>query len=45
MPSARRGFGMRVMKTMIRGQCNGDVRFDWRKEGLACDISLPTGNQ
>ena len=43
-PSTRRGFGMRVMETMIRGQCNGDVHFDWRAEGLACEIILPAVN-
>jgi hypothetical protein len=32
-----------AMEAMIRGQLNGDVRFDWRAEGLACQIVLPTG--
>lgn len=40
---ARRGFGLRAMEAMIRGQLNGDVRFDWRAEGLACEIVLPAG--
>jgi two-component sensor histidine kinase len=39
----RRGFGLRAMEAMIRGQLNGDVRFDWRAEGLVCLIVLPTG--
>src|SRR6202021_1334042 len=34
----RRGFGLRAMEAMIRGQLNGDVRFEWRAEGLACEI-------
>jgi two-component sensor histidine kinase len=38
----RRGFGMRVMQTIIRGQLNGDVRFDWRAEGLVCEIAMMT---
>jgi PAS domain S-box-containing protein len=36
----RRGFGTRVMDSMIRGQLNGEMRFDWRAEGLACEITL-----
>jgi len=35
------GFGMRVIESMIRGQLKGEVRFDWRLEGLACEIALP----
>jgi PAS domain S-box-containing protein len=37
----RRGFGTRVMERMISGQHKGDLRFDWRAEGLACEIILP----
>ena len=40
-PPARRGFGIRVMESMI-WQMNGDMRFDWRVEGLACEIAIPT---
>ena len=40
-PPARRGFGMRVMDSMIRDQLNGDVHFDWHAQGLACTIRLP----
>ena len=29
------------MDGMIRGQLNGDMRFDWRAEGLACEIAIP----
>jgi PAS domain S-box-containing protein len=36
-----RGFGSRVMETMIRNQLKGGLNFDWRHEGLACDITLP----
>jgi PAS domain S-box-containing protein len=39
-PPTRRGFGLRVMQTIIRGQLNGDARFDWRAEGLVCEIEL-----
>jgi PAS domain S-box-containing protein len=41
-PPTRRGFGTRVMEGMIRGQLKGEMRFDWREEGLACDVVLPT---
>jgi two-component sensor histidine kinase len=34
----RQGFGTSVIKRMIRGQSNGEVRLDWRTEGLACEI-------
>ena len=35
----RRGFGMQVMERMILS-LNGEVRLDWRPEGLACEIVL-----
>lgn len=34
-----RGFGSRVIEEMIR-QLNGEIRFDWRGEGLVCEIRL-----
>ena len=40
-PPARQGFGTRVMEKMIR-QIKGDIRFDWRAEGLVCEIAIPT---
>jgi PAS domain S-box-containing protein len=40
-PPARQGFGTRVMEAMVRGQLRGGMRFDWRAEGLACEIVLP----
>jgi PAS domain S-box-containing protein len=40
-PPMRQGFGTRVMDSMIRGQLQGEIRFDWRAEGLACEITLP----
>ncbi|WP_338821923.1 sensor histidine kinase [Bradyrhizobium septentrionale] len=39
-PPAHRGFGTRVLENMI-GQLKGEVRFDWRDQGLACEITLP----
>jgi PAS domain S-box-containing protein len=38
----RQGFGTRVMERMIRDQHKGDLRLDWRKAGLACEIVLQT---
>jgi PAS domain S-box-containing protein len=35
----RRGFGMHVMERMI-GSLDGEARFDWRPDGLACEIVL-----
>jgi PAS domain S-box-containing protein len=39
-PPTHRGFGTRVMENMI-GQLRGEVRFDWRDQGLSCEIALP----
>jgi len=40
---SRRGFGTRVMEQLVRDQIGGDVTFDWRPEGLLCEIALPAG--
>jgi PAS domain S-box-containing protein len=37
----RRGFGSRVIEKMI-GQLEGKARFDWRRDGLVCEITLQT---
>ena len=34
-----RGFGTRIVERMI-GQLKGTARFDWRPEGLVCEIAL-----
>jgi PAS domain S-box-containing protein len=39
-PPTHRGFGTRVMENIIKDQLRGEVRFDWRQEGLACEIAL-----
>ena len=39
-PPTHRGFGTRVMENII-GQLRGEVRFDWRDQGLTCEINLP----
>ena len=38
MPTIR-GFGSRVTQRMI-GQLKGEINFDWRTEGLVCEITL-----
>jgi PAS domain S-box-containing protein len=40
-PPTRSGFGIYVTETMIRDQLDGEVRLDWRAEGLACEIVIP----
>jgi PAS domain S-box-containing protein len=40
-PPSRRGFGTRVMENMIRDQLKGEIRFEWRAEGLTCEIAVP----
>jgi PAS domain S-box-containing protein len=40
-PATQKGFGTRVMDSLIRGQLQGKIHFDWRAEGLACEIALP----
>jgi two-component system, chemotaxis family, CheB/CheR fusion protein len=41
-PPSRQGFGTRVMERMICGQCNGELDFDWREEGVVCEIAVVT---
>jgi PAS domain S-box-containing protein len=41
-PPTRKGFGSHVMEAMIQGHVGGDVRLDWRAEGLVCEMVLPT---
>jgi two-component system, chemotaxis family, CheB/CheR fusion protein len=41
-PPSRQGFGTRVMERMICGQCNGELDFDWREEGVICEITVVT---
>ena len=40
---SRYGFGTRVVERMVRGQ-KGEIRFDWRPEGLACDVTVAASN-
>jgi PAS domain S-box-containing protein len=38
-PPTRSGFGGRIIEQMI-AQLKGESRFDWRADGLVCDITL-----
>jgi PAS domain S-box-containing protein len=38
-PPMRQGFGTRVLDRAIQ-QLKGEMRFDWRAEGLMCDIEI-----
>ena len=40
-PPARRGFGSRVMESVVRGQLGGSLACSWEAPGLTCDIDLP----
>jgi PAS domain S-box-containing protein len=39
LPPTRRGFGGRIIEQMI-AQLKGETRFDWRAEGLVCEITV-----
>lgn len=39
-PPTRKGFGSRIIQQMIM-QLKGTTHFDWRAEGLVCEIALP----
>jgi PAS domain S-box-containing protein len=40
-PPTHRGFGRSIMENILVGQLRGEVRFDWRAQGLTCEIALP----
>ena len=35
-----RGFGTQVMETLIKLELGGELTFDWRAEGLICEIEI-----
>ncbi len=37
-----RGFGARVIERIIEIQLNGDLKFEWREEGVVCEIAIDT---
>jgi two-component sensor histidine kinase len=40
-PPTRRGFGTRVLERLVRGPLKGEARYDWREQGLLCEIIVP----
>jgi PAS domain S-box-containing protein len=41
-PPTHKGFGTHVMEAVLQGHVRGEVRLDWRAEGLACEITIST---
>ncbi|HLH93775.1 MAG TPA: HWE histidine kinase domain-containing protein [Xanthobacteraceae bacterium] len=39
-PPTRQGFGTWMLQSLIHAQARGRVHFDWRTEGLVCQITL-----
>ena len=37
-PPTHQGFGTRMMEGMISSQLGGEINFNWRKEGVVCEI-------
>lgn len=42
-PPARRGFGSRLIAGTVAGQLGGTVAFDWRPEGMRCEVTIAPG--
>src|SRR5262249_13670675 len=38
-PSTHKGFGRRVIESMVGNHLKGQVRFIWSEQGLACEIA------
>ena len=43
-PSAP-GFGMRIIKASIEGQLGGATAFDWRSDGVRCELTVPLNDR
>ena len=41
---ASRGFGMRVMESMITAQPKGEISFSWQPRGVTCEIIMPASS-
>jgi PAS domain S-box-containing protein len=39
-PPTHRGFGTRILESVLGGQLGAKVHFDWRAPGLTCEIAL-----
>jgi PAS domain S-box-containing protein len=42
-PPTRRGFGSRMIERGLAAELQGEVRIDWRPEGVVCTIDSPLG--
>jgi PAS domain S-box-containing protein len=42
-PPTQRGLGLSVIERALGGAIAGSARFDWRPEGLCCELVLPPG--
>jgi two-component sensor histidine kinase/CheY-like chemotaxis protein len=40
-PPARRGFGSKIIAASVASQRGGGAAFDWKPEGLSCDLTIP----
>jgi len=40
-PPTRRGLGATMLARALGGPLKGETRFDWRPEGLVCELELP----
>ncbi|WP_374569724.1 PAS domain S-box protein [Phenylobacterium sp.] len=40
-PPTREGLGLQVVERALGGSIGGEVRFDWRAEGLVCEMTVP----
>jgi two-component sensor histidine kinase len=40
-PPQRQGFGTRVVNRVIQAELEGQLRFEWNPEGVACEIIIP----
>ena len=40
-PPSRQGFGTRVVGRVVKAELAGKLRFDWKPDGLACEIIIP----
>jgi PAS domain S-box-containing protein len=44
-PPASPGFGIRVISASIERQLEGEACFEWRSDGLQCQLAVPRGDQ
>jgi len=41
LPPTRSGFGSKIIKASLASQRGGSATFDWKPEGLSCDLIIP----